>query len=100
MRVNYADLELEIDAIPVDGGFWVNLNSLIMEVWKNFTYFEHMRPWQTIMNVLNRFPQDGLPYAWPEVFYATDNPFHPGEGYSEFFSKFEIIDGYLVPINT
>lgn len=52
------------------------------------------RYWQAVYNLLFGYSQDGLPSAWPELFYCTLEY----KGMEIFLTRMEIIDGYIVPI--
>lgn len=53
-----------------------------------------VRYWQAFYNILFALAQNGVPMAWPELFYEEEKH----RGYQKFYKRFNIDDGYIFPI--
>lgn len=77
--------------LEVDGGFlcdWKTVELIVEDMMRLYD----LRYWQAVWNVLDSCGQLGWPYPWPELFYADEIA-----GHAAFHSRFDIIDGYIVP---
>lgn len=59
-------------------------------------YRRNLRFWQAVYLLLYEMKQQGIDreHGWPEVFYHEGPSTNPPP---EFWERFEVIDGYLVP---